>query len=167
MMNLSAITEAERILIAIKQHVANEKIADAVDMLNNLIASYPEYSKAYVLLAEIYSQRLQDEELAEAFLKKAISLNEPYTEAYLNYAALILRQEKFAETLATLNKAIEIKGIAKDKVYDLFGRLYEMQGKLDEAIGYYKKCITASLSNTMVEDAEHSLKRCETKKKYL
>jgi tetratricopeptide (TPR) repeat protein len=60
--------------------------------------------------------------------------------------------DKGTESVAVLNKALEVPGIDKDKIYSLFGKLYERQAKWEDAIEYYTKAILYSLSDlTLVE----------------
>src|SRR5690606_36367455 len=99
--------------------------------------------------------------------KTAIAMSGVPAEGLLNYARLLLNQERYAEALSILNRAMEISEVRKDMSYLLYGNLYEMQSKINDAAGYYKKCLTSTLSNTLLEEAEAALKRCDIKKKYI
>ncbi|HRR24903.1 MAG TPA: hypothetical protein P5053_10870, partial [Bacteroidia bacterium] len=132
-----------------------------------IVTDFPDFSKAHITLADIYFNKLQDSTTGEEFYKKAIAIADMNTDAFTGYASLMLQQEKYPEALSLLNKAMAIKGAPKDTIYMLLGKLYEMQSRVDDAMNNYKKCITSTLSNSVLEEAELALKRCEVKKKYI
>ncbi|MBS1765529.1 MAG: tetratricopeptide repeat protein [Bacteroidetes bacterium] len=166
-MNISANAEAEKILFAAKQLLAEGKLPEALDTIEELIKVFPDFSKAYILKAEIFFEKLKNSDTAEENFKKAITLTDTPADGLYVYARLLLNQERFAEALSILNRAMEMNEARKDQSYMLYGNLYEMQGKINDAAGYYKKCLTTTLSNALLEEAEAALKRCEIKKKYI
>ncbi len=166
-MNISALAEAEKLLFIARQSLSEGKLPQAIDMLNKIVTDFPNFSKAHIALADIYFNKLQDSTTGEEFYKKAIAIADMNTDAFTGYANLMLQQEKYPEALSLLNKAMAIKGAPKDTIYMLLGKLYEMQSRVDDAMNNYKKCITSTLSNSVLEEAELALKRCEVKKKYI
>ncbi|HCI59026.1 MAG: hypothetical protein JST71_09495 [Bacteroidetes bacterium] len=166
-MNISALAEAEKLLFIARQSLSEGKLPQAIDMLNKIVTDFPNFSKAHITLADIYFNKLQDSTTGEEFYKKAIAIADMNTDAFTGYANLMLQQEKYPEALSLLNKAMAIKGAPKDTIYMLLGKLYEMQSRVDDAMNNYKKCITSTLSNSVLEEAELALKRCEVKKKYI
>ncbi len=166
-MNLAASAEAEKILFAAKQLLAEGKLPEALDTIDELIKVFPDFSKAFVMKAEIFFEKLNNSVTAEESFKSAMALADVPAEGLLNYARLLLNQERYAEALSILNRAMEISEVRKDMSYLLYGNLYEMQSKINDAAGYYKKCLTSTLSNTLLEEAEAALKRCDIKKKYI
>ena len=166
-MNISALAEAEKLLFIARQSLSEGKLPQAIDMLNKIVTDFPNFSKAHITLADIYFNKLQDSTTGEEFYKKAIAIADMNTDAFTGYANLMLQQEKYPEALSLLNKAMAIKGAPKDTIYMLLGKLYEMQSLVDDAMNNYKKCITSTLSNSVLEEAELALKRCEVKKKYI
>lgn len=165
-MNISATAEAEKILFLAKQLFADGKLPEALDTIEELIKVFPDFSKAYIYKAELFFEKLNDSATAEENFKKAITFPDVPSDGLLTYTNLLLNQERYAEALSLLNRAMEMTEVRKDKAYLLFGNLYERQGKINDASVYYKKCLTSTLSNALLEDAESALKRCEVKKKY-
>ncbi len=166
-MSLSASADAEKILFAASQRMADGNVSDALDMLTELTAVNPDFGKGFLSLANIYAFHFNDFKSAEQNFKKAIALTPDYAASYLGYTELLLQQERFTEALAMLNKAIEIQGVKKDKTYFLFGTMYELQSRFDDALSFYKKGIVATLSNDLLLSCEKAIQRCEIKKKYI
>lgn len=160
-------TEAEKQFYKAVSNMEEGNIAGATDLLLELTSRFPEFGKAYSYLGVIYFRHFKDAATAESHYKKAISSSPEFTESYINYSALLLSQERFAEMNANLNKVSEITGVKKDKVYELFGLMNELQAKYDEAIGFYKKAIGITFSDEDLGLYEKAINRCNAKKKYL
>ena len=71
---------------------------------------------------------------------------------------------KWDELKELLDKAINIPGITKSTIYNEYAIMYEQQGKLDEAIEYYRKTGLNTLDKTVLDRAKASIERCKSKK---
>lgn len=158
--------EAEKLFIQAEERLRRGEISSAFELLYNLTQQFPEFGKAFALLGKIYNQKFNDLESSEICLKKAISLSPEFSNSYLDYAEVLITKERFTETLATLNKVMEIPGVRKDKAFILYGMMNELQGRYDDAMAFYKKAILNSLSDEEIQSAEKAISRCLSKKKY-
>lgn len=165
-MSTAAIAEAEKILYRAGDQLEKGFISEAVDLLSELISIYPEFGKAYCMLGAVYLQKFNDFQNAEINIQKAVDLAPDFAPALLLKAELLIQVEKYTQATATLNKAAEISGVKKDRVNYLFGLLNELQAKFDDAIGFYKKAISYTLSDDSIVLFEKAINRCLVKKKY-
>lgn len=138
-------------------------INEAADLLNQVNTRFPDYGRAYSVLGSLYHKQLQDYINAENLYRKGINLSPEYSPAYIGLAEILLLHERYPELIALLNKAIEIPGIQKDKVFEQFGRMNELQMKLEEAIGYFKKAIYYSFRDEDISNYETAIRRCMKK----
>ena len=159
--------EAEKLFHQALSKLKQGDIAAAVDSLIDITEKFPDFGKANNYLGLIYFRYFLDAPSAESFFKKAISLAPDFSKSYVNYAALLLSHNRLAEMNANLNKVSEIPGVEKDKVFELFGKLNEIQGRLDDAIGFYKKAIALTFSDEDLLLYEKAIDRCNKKKKFL
>lgn len=118
-------------------------------------------------MGHIKSTYFKDDAGAEKLFTSAIEKDAAYAETYLFYADLLFRHERFAELNAVINKAAAISGVSKDKVNHLSGLMHEAQGKLDDAVLFYKKAILAAFDNELLAVYEKAIERCLVKKKYI
>ncbi len=158
--------EADKLFFSADQLIANGNVAEATDMLLTLINKFPEYGRAYNHLGFVYETKYKDVASAEKYYKSALTYVPDYPPTYLNYAVILSSQERFPELMAILNKAMEVPGVDKGKVYNEFGIMHELQGKYDEAMGYFKKAIVYALNDKDIEMYEKSIKRCVLKQSY-
>ncbi len=165
-MSSSATAEAEKILFNANEKLAQGLVSEALDILLELTGIYPEFGKAYFVMGNIFTLNFNDLLSGEKHYKKAISLAPDFAPSYVAYAEMLLQQERFTEALAVLNKSLEIAGVKKDKANFLFGMMYELQGKFEDAIAFYKKSISITLSDDIILQAEKAMNRCNLKKKY-
>ena len=160
------ITEADKLFFQAEKMMQDGRVNEAADLLNQVNIRFPDYGKAYSALGSLYHHQLHDFVNAENLYKKGINLSPEYTLTYIWLADILLMHERYPELIATLNKAIEIPGAQKDKVYELFGRMNELQMKLEEAIGYFKKAIHYSFRDEDIAAYESAIRRCIKKKNY-
>lgn len=161
------VAEQEKLFYQAINKLKQGDIPASVDLLLDLTTRFPDFAKANNYLGEIYFNYFKDADAAEVYFKKAIAAAPAFTSSYINYARVLLEQERFTELNANLNKVSEIPGAEKDKVNELFGLMNELQGKYEPAIQYYKKAITLTFSNEDLSKYEQAIARCEIKKKYV
>lgn len=74
-----------------------------------------------------------------------------------------MRLEKHTETIAILNRALEVKGIEKDKIHRLMGQVYEKEKRWSEGVEHYTQAILFSFSDEFVLDVRKDLMRVRMK----
>lgn len=160
------ITEADKLFYQAEKMIENGLINEAVDLLNQINSRFPDYGRAYSALGSLFHHQLHDYVNAENLYKRGINLSPEFTPTYIWLAEILLMHERYPELVAILNKAIEIPGVQKDKVYEQFGRMNELQVKLDEAINFFKRAIHFSFNDDDIVKYESAIKRCIKKKNY-
>lgn len=161
------LSKADEMFFDADEKIRNGQIVEAKDMLINLINQFPEYGRAYNHLGWIYETKYKDYRTAEDYYRKALEFAPDYPAVYLNFAIVLSSLEKFDELENLLNKALSVPGIAKDKIYNEFGIMYELKGEYLKAIDYYKRAINASLAEKDIEIYRESINRCKTKREIL
>jgi len=139
-------------------------IGEAYDTLTYIIEQDTEFGKAYNHLGWIYETKYKNYLKAEECYKLALKYAPDYSPVYLNYAILLSTLEKFDILEPHLNKALEVPGINKAKMWNEYGIMHELQEAYDKAIEAYKKSIKYSLINDDIERYEQSISRCRKKR---
>jgi tetratricopeptide (TPR) repeat protein len=158
--------EADKLFFLSDQKINDGDIGGATDLLLGLIEKFPEFGRAYNHLGYIYETRFKDVITAEKYYKEALSRNPEYPATYMNYAVILSSQERFAELTALLNKALEVPGISKDRIYNEFGIMHELLGRYEEAINAFRKAINYALNEKDIEMYEKSISRSKLKASY-
>lgn len=143
--------------------IGENKISDAIELLESIIYEEPNFGKAHNHLGWIYETKLQNGEKAELHYKQAIKSDPAYTASYINYSYLLSNQNRFDELQAHLDKAILVSGIHKPTIYNQYGIMLELQGKYKDAVGYLKKAIQYSLDTKGIETFNGNIERCKQK----
>ncbi len=157
--------EAEKLFFEARTKADGGQAGIAAGLLYDLIARYPDFGKAHSLLGIIYLISFEDHAIAETYFKQAMTLIPAYSATYLNYAELLLSQERYAEQVAVLNKGLETAGIDKDKAYHLFGLMQERQQQFDDALENFQKAIMHSLDDDDILKYQKATERCLMKKR--
>ena len=84
-------------------------------------------------------------------------------ELYVDYGELLLRLDKATETVAILNRALEVPGVEKDKIFRIFSQLYERQSKWDDALEYNAKALMFTLNDEMTQQCLQDQERIRRK----
>jgi tetratricopeptide (TPR) repeat protein len=158
--------EFEDMLLEVDELIRNNKIADAVLLLENIINQTPDYGKAYNHLGWIYETKFKDVLKAEKMYKQCLAYNPDYPPVYLNLSIVLSLLSKYEEQEALLNKALEVPGIEKSGIINELGILYELKLDYNKAIEYYKSAIKLSLSDKNIETYLKSIDRCRLKRDF-
>lgn len=158
------IEAAEKQFLLARTFLREGKVEESLNELNLILARQPEYGKGQALLGHLLFHYYRDFVSAEEAFRKAMRQSPNHDETYLDYASLLLQLERFTETVAVLNKAMEVPGIEKDKAYRIFGMLSERQEKWDEAIDYFSKALIFTFSLASIKLYEEDIQRALKKK---
>ena len=149
---------------AADQLIKEGKIAEAMQVLTDIIAEDPAFGRAHNHLGWIYETKYQDYNRAEQHYKAAMQFSPEYMASYYNYAYLLSTMQRHEELTKHLDKALKIPGINLSTIYCEYGVMYELQGKLDEAIKAYKESIKYTLDTKEIERISGFIERCKQKK---
>jgi tetratricopeptide (TPR) repeat protein len=159
--------EFDDMLFEADELIRSNKIADAVNLLEGIIAEVPDYGKAYNHLGWIYETKLKDINAAESMYKQCLAYHPEYPPVYLNLSIVLSSLGKYDEVETLLNKALNVAGVEKSAIYNEFGILNELRQDYNAAIEKYKEAIRFSLSDVNVDTYSKSINRCRTKRDIL
>lgn len=152
--------EADRLINA---NEANQAYA----LLEECIARFPDFGKAYNHLGFIQETKYRDPKTAETFYLKCIKLSPEYPAVYLNYSVLLSTHERYDDLVNLLEKALEVSGINKAKIYNEYGIMHEVKGNYGSAIEHYQKAIQFSFIAANIKAYESSIERVRNKQSLL
>ncbi|MCX7743405.1 MAG: tetratricopeptide repeat protein [Flavobacteriales bacterium] len=154
-------------LLYADQLIKENKNAEAIDVLEAIIAEAPDFGKAYNHLGFIFETKYQDYTKAEEYYKLALKFAPNYTPVYYNYAIVLSTLKKWQELEALLRQAETIPTINRATIANEYAIMYEMRGMYDKAILKYKEYINYVFDNKQIDNALDSIERCERKKEML
>lgn len=161
------LTKLEELLNAANTAIKNGAFDEATNKLEKIIDLDPNFGKAYNHLGYLYEVKFKEFEKGETLYKLCLEKSPMYPPVYYNYAVLLSTLGKYDELKELLDTAITIPGITKSTIYNEYAIMFEQQGKLEEAIAYYKKCAMDTLDKDVLERAKTSIDRCKMKKEFL
>ncbi len=147
--------------------IKENKIADAINVLHDVLAEAPDFGKAHNHLGWIYETKHKDLPKAEEHYRLAIKFKPDYAAVYYNYAILLSTIRKYNELEALLKKAELCPGINRATIANEYAIMYESVGKYDEAIAAYKNYIVNLFDEKMIDSAAASIQRCKKKRDLL
>ncbi|HEY8188780.1 MAG TPA: tetratricopeptide repeat protein [Pyrinomonadaceae bacterium] len=132
-------SNGERLLILATEAGANANVTKQKDLLDQLVAAYPNDERAHFNLGGYYFGQ-QDYEKAIEHYKKATELSPTYSTAF-NILGYAYRQNgDYANAEQAFKKYIEL--IPKDpNPYDSYAELLLKMGRFDESIAQYRKAL--------------------------
>lgn len=161
------LTKLEEILDQANNDIKEGLYDEATNKLEKIIDKDSNFGKAYNHLGYLYEVKFKEFEKGETLYKLCLEKSPMYPAVYYNYSILLSTLGKWDELKDLLDKAINIPGITKSTIYNEYAIMYEQQGKLDEAIEYYRKAALGTLDKSVLERAKGSIDRCKMKKELM
>jgi len=144
--------------------IRDNKISDAVALLENIISRAPDFGKAYNHLGYIYETKLKELEKAEKMYRQCLAYTPEYPAVYFNLSIVLSSLGKFDEQQILLEKALAIPGVDKATIYNEIGIMHELKQDFNKAIEHYKKAINSTLLDNNLDIYKKSIERCRTKR---
>lgn len=161
MENLSYV---ESLFIKADTSLTEGNIAEGKEILEEILAQFPDYGRAHNHLGWIYSSKYNSYEKAEYHFKLAIKYEPSYPASYLNYVYLLVDTERFQEAKALINHTLQqVRGIDKGSFYSEQGRICELERNYPGAYKYYKEAIREGFNPKFVENMNVNIKRLKGK----
>ncbi|MCT8340023.1 tetratricopeptide repeat protein [Flavobacteriaceae bacterium TK19130] len=158
------LTKLEEMLDQANLDIKNGLYDKASNTLEEILDMDSDFGKAYNHLGYLYEVKFKEYEKGETLYKLCLEKTPMYPAVYYNYSILLSTLEKWDELKDLLDRALTIPGITKSTIYNEYAIMYEQQGKLDEAIEYYRKTGLNTLDKTVLDRAKASIERCKSKK---
>jgi tetratricopeptide (TPR) repeat protein len=143
------------------------QLTEAAHLLEEILVEAPDFGKAHNHFGWLYETKFKNFAKAEEHYRLALKFAPDYVSIYYNYAYLMSTLRKYDILEKHLQQAIKVPGINFATIYNEFALMYEMQGRLDDAIHHYKLYIQNLFDGKNIETAVESIKRCERKKELL
>ncbi len=147
--------------------ISENDVNGAFRLLNELLERFPDFGRAYNHLGFIYETKYRDFQKAEECYKKCLALSPDYPALYLNYAVLLSSQERFEELEGLLGKALNCPGIRKNKIYNEYAIMFEVQGRYETSIEHYQLAIRYAFKDSEITTYEASIQRVRQKQALL
>lgn len=154
-------------MLEVDELISNNKIPEATELLNEILAEAPDYGRAHNHIGWIYDVKLKMLDKAEEHYKLAIKFSPDYASGYTNYAYLLSAQRRYKELEEILKKADLCPTINRATIANEYAIMYESQGMFDDAIKYYKNSILHTFDNKVIDTAAASIERCKKKKEVM
>jgi len=127
------------------------KVEEAVEMIKGVIADDPDIIDAYFFLGNIYFKEGNYEE-AVVYFMEALERRPDDAFTVINIANTYRRMGKLEEAEAFILDHLK-RGIVDSQFYFLLGGIKVIQQKDDEAINYYKQCLSINPSSSSSHNA--------------
>ncbi len=121
------------------------KAEEAAAIIKGIIADDPDIIDAYFSLGNVYFKNGEYEE-AIRYFREALDRKPDDTFTIINIANALRRMEKFDEAEAFIIENLE-KGISDSQLFFILGGMKVIQGKDEEAIGYYKETLALNAAS--------------------
>lgn len=158
------LTKLEELLDKANADIKKGLYDDATNKLEKIIDMDPNFGKAYNHLGYLYEVKFKEYEKGETLYKLCLEKSPMYPAVYYNYAVLLSTLGKYTELKELLDTALTIPGVTKATIYNEYAIMLEQEGKLEEAIEYYRKCGMNTLNQDVLDRAKSSIARCKSKK---
>jgi len=127
------------------------RIAEAIKIIDGIIASDPDITDAYFTLGNLYFKQRKFEEAIPAFLK-AFERKPDDSFTVINIANSYASLKRFDEAEAFVLDYFK-KGFSDPQLYYLLGNMNFLRKNYDKAIAYFEKCLTLNAESASSRNA--------------
>jgi tetratricopeptide (TPR) repeat protein len=149
-------------------------VEECIEKLQYVISGDDEHAGAHCLMGQIFEEQLQDYKQAEHYYRMTLYLDRHYAPVYYSLANLLLRLNRFEESVKIIDLGLKAPGADIAALLYLKGLLYEKYEMYSTAVAFYneakKNCLNSSFMDAMdchikrVKDKKALLKKQEKKK---
>ena len=140
-------------------------LEETLEALNYALSYNNKDVHALCLMGRVYSEQLQDYEIAKQYFVEALSEDIEVHYIYLHYIQSLLWNDDYKEAEKLIDFALHVKGIDKGSLLLKKGQLYEATGKYKLALATLKEAKKGGLNNSFVDYVKGEISRVKRKAK--
>ena len=153
----------ERLFIIANEYLEENKIAEAKELLLEILVEEPVYADAHNLLGFIYCNHLTNLVKAERHYKLALKYEEGLPAVYKNYAHFLLNANRLDEVIEFVNANTKTIGVDIAVLLAIKGNAFEMKGFYHKALKCYKESKMIALNPFFINDINSNIDRVNLK----
>ena len=134
-------------------------LEESIENLNYALSYDPEHTGANCLMATFCMEIIRDYELAEYYLKLAVSSNPESLQVYEAYTLLAIKQHDFEKAEKLIRFTHQLKGVDNGKMFELEALMYEYMKDYKKSEMLLLKAIEESFDNDQIEFLKKELDR--------
>ncbi len=154
----------ERYILDAEKAFEQNDFLEGMRLLEEALTIEPNYAKAHNHMGWLYLFHLNDWAKAEIHLKLALKNAPVYHAPYIHMSHMLFEKRQFAELNQLLEKALITGSVSKSFVYNEYGRMNEVNGKLRKAVKYYKTAVRWSFNDQELNVYKDNIRRCRDKR---
>jgi tetratricopeptide (TPR) repeat protein len=147
--------------------VYQDRIDEALAILNDLLYEEPGYAKLHNLIGWVYLYYANEPARAETHFQTAMKFDPTYAPPYLHLGWIYLSRGVYVEALGYLEQGSVKADANKVAFMECIGQAYELRGNIRKAIESYRMAMNASIDNREFTRLRDSIKRCRKKRRVL
>lgn len=156
---------AEQLFIDAKGFYEKGDSNEALKILRKLEGEFPGYKNTYLLMGRIYRYVLSDNDIAEKYFKKALSLDNHYKDVLYDYANLLHSQNRYEDLKILVEQnMLPAEGLDRVLIFEYLGLIAEFQKKYGKAIDHYKEALALATASNNYEYYKQAIIRCKEKR---
>jgi tetratricopeptide (TPR) repeat protein len=137
-------------IFLVQSDVKNAYYERAINKLHELVVHHPDKAEPYYELGKMAYNFWRNDE-AEANFIKALRANPEYFPTYTQYALVLIKEGRFDEAEALLNRSKTLRNREDADIYFYYGMLFQHKGELRQAIESYKKAINVCVNESQID----------------
>ena len=154
----------EKYLNEAEQLIYDNRVNDAIALLQNLLYDEPGYGYLHNHLGWAYMYYTADVTQAELHLKMAIKFDGQYPAPFIHMGNLMIRCNRYAEAIDYLKQGMEKPSASRVVFLEAMGQAWELSGDFGQAIKAYREAMMAALTDHEVTNMTNHVARCRKKK---
>jgi tetratricopeptide (TPR) repeat protein len=135
----------------------------ALQLLNEIIATDPLYSRAHYQLGKLYYYEIKDYQAAGYHFKTCTELEPSFPDVYEDYLHLLVFLDMGRQVQLIKEKAITVAGVNESYIYYLAGLHAETKREWDSALASYKEALMEATNKYDKDNAEGGIERVRVK----
>ena len=137
---------------------------EGMRLLEEALTIEPDYGKANNHMGWLFLYHLNDWAKAETHLNLAMKYSPSYSACYIHKSYMLFEKGRFDELTQLLEKALTIGGVQRSFIYNEYGRMYEVSGKLRKAVKFYKLAFRWTFNEQDLNLYKDNIRRCRDKR---
>jgi tetratricopeptide (TPR) repeat protein len=157
--------------MVLERYIQNAEMAfeqkdylEGMRLLEEALTIEPHYGKAHNHMGWLYLFQIIDWAKAETHFRLALKHMPTYSAAYIHMSHMLFENGRFEELTELLEKAITVGGVQKSFIYNEYGRMFEVNGKLRKAVKFYKNAVRWTFNDQELNVYKDNIRRCRDKR---